>query len=170
MSKEALEVYKGISQAMGYAYDGAIDEDGKPIEIGLKRDEKDMMLQSRDGCMDGFGVKMYGNKLIFNYQSEAPMPEVHRKGPSAFENEVEVRFGNIVKFLKDRYKKATGKSLSLNPDGDADILLQYMNRKRSWVQAKKCYTIGGLGSGVVEPERKPFDPIKDFLQTHKYGK
>ena len=35
MSKEALEVYRGISQAMGYAYDGAIDDDGKPIEIGL---------------------------------------------------------------------------------------------------------------------------------------
>ena len=41
MSKETLEVYRGISQAMGYAYDGAIDDDGKPIEIGLKRDEKE---------------------------------------------------------------------------------------------------------------------------------
>ena len=81
-----------------------------------------------------------------------------------------MRFGNIVKFLKDRYKKATGKALSLNPDGDADILLQYMNRKRSWIQATKCYTIGGLGSGVVEQEKKPFDVVKDFLQTHKYGK
>ena len=40
MSKEALEVYRGISQAMGYAYDGAIDEEGNPIEIGLKRDVK----------------------------------------------------------------------------------------------------------------------------------
>ncbi len=51
MSKEALEVLRGISQAMGYAYDGG-------EKIGLRRDEKDMMLQSRDGCMDGFGVKM----------------------------------------------------------------------------------------------------------------
>ena len=40
MSKEALEIFRGISQAMGYAYDGAMDEDGKPIEIGLRRDEK----------------------------------------------------------------------------------------------------------------------------------
>ena len=170
MSKEALEVFRGISQAMGYAYDGATDEDGKPNEIGLRRDVKNPTTQSRQGDMDGFGVKMYGNKLIVNYHSEAPMPEVHKKGPSAFENEIEMRFGNIVKFLKDRYKKATGKTLSLNPDGDADILLQYMNRKRSWIQATKCYTIGGLGSGVVEPERKPFDVVKDFLQTHKYGK
>jgi len=170
MSKEALEIFRGISQAMGYAYDGAIDEDGKPIEIGLRRDDKNPSLDSRGGHMDGFGVKMAGNKLIVNYHSEAPMPEVHKKGPSAFEAEVEQRFANIAKFLKDRYKKATGKTLSLNPDGDADILLQYMNRKRSWVQATKCYTIGGLGSAVVEPEKKPFDVVKDFLMTHKYGK
>ena len=170
MSKEALEIFRGISQAMGYAYDGAIDEDGKPIEIGLRRDDKNPMLQSRDGDMDGFGVKMVGDKLIVNYHSEAPMPEVHKKGPSAFEGEVEQRFANIAKFLKDRYKKATGKTLSLNPDGDADILLQYMNRKRSWIQATKCYTIGGLGDGVVEPERMPVDPIRDFLKKHRYGK
>jgi len=170
MSKQALEVYRGISQAMGYAYDGAIDDNGEPIEIGLKRDEKNMTLQSRDGCMDGFGVKMAGNKLIVNYHSEAPMPEVHKKGPSAFEAEVEQRFANIVKFLKKQYKNATGKTLSLNPDGDADILLQYMNRKRSWIQATKNYTIGGLGSEIVEPERKPYDVVKDFLKTHRYGK
>ena len=170
MSKEALEVFRGISQAMGYAYDGATDEKGEPIEIGLRRDDKDPMLDSRDGQMDGFGVKMVGDKLIVNYHSEAPMPEVHKKGPSAFENEVEQRFANIVKFLKKEYKKAVGKALSLKADGDAEILLQYMNRKRSWIQATKCYTIGGLGKSVVEPERKPFDPIKDFLQTHKYGK
>jgi hypothetical protein len=98
------------------------------------------------------------------------MPEVHKKGPSAFENEVEQRFANIVKFLKKEYKKAVGKALSLKADGDAEILLQYMNRKRSWIQATKCYTIGGLGKSVVEPERMPVDPIRDFLKKHRYGK
>jgi len=170
MSKEALEVFRGISQAMGHAYDGATDEKGEPIKIGLRRDDKNPMLQSRDGDMDGFGVKMVGDKLIVNYHSEAPMPEVHKKGPSAFEAEVEQRFANIIKFLKKEYKKAVGKALSLKADGDAEILLQYMNRKRSWIQATKCYTIRGLGKSVVEPERKPFDIVKDFLQTHRYGK
>ena len=113
MSEKALEIYRGISQAMGYAYDGATDEKGEPIKIGLKRDDANPMLQSRDGQMDGFGIKMYGDKLIVNYHSEAPMPEVHKKGPSAFENEVEQRFANIVKFLKKEYKKATGKALTL---------------------------------------------------------
>ena len=112
MSKEALEVLRGISQAMGRAYDGATDEKGEPIKIGLKRDDKNPMLQSRDGDMDGFGVKVVGNKLIVNYHSEAPMSEIHKKGPSAFESEVEQRYANIVKFLKKEYKKAVGKALS----------------------------------------------------------
>ena len=115
MSKETLEVLRGLSQAMGYAYDGALDEDGERIKIGLKRDEKN------------------------------------------------------VKFLKERYKKATGKALSLKADGEAEILLQYMNRKRSWIQATKCYTIGGL-KGVDEPERPAYDITRDFLKAAKYGK
>ena len=45
MSKEALEVFRGISQAMGHAYDGATDEKGEPIKIGLRRDDKNPMLQ-----------------------------------------------------------------------------------------------------------------------------
>ena len=168
MSKEALEVFRGISQAMGYAYDGATDEKGEPIKIGLRRDDKNPMLQSRDGDMDGFGVKMAGDKLIVNYHSEALMGEVHKLGPKAYESEVEQRFSNIVKFLKERYKKTTGKALSLKADGDAEILLQYMNRKRSWIQATKCYTIGGLGKAVDKPEKKTFDVVRDFLQANKY--
>jgi hypothetical protein len=170
MSKEVLEILRGISQAMGRAYDGATDEKGEPIKIGLKRDDKNPMLQSRNGDMDGFGVKVVGDKLIISYHSETPIPEIHKKGPSAFEGEIEQRFANIVKFLKKEYKKAIGKALSLKSDGDAEVLLQYMNRKRSWVQATKCYTIRGLGKLIAEPEREPLDVVKNFLQTHKYGK
>ena len=168
MSKEALEVLKGLSQAMGYAYDGALDEKGERIKIGLKRDEKDSMLYSREGDMDGFGIYMVGQKLFVKYHSEAPMKEVHKRGPEAYQNEIEQRFANIAKFLKERYKKVTGKALSLKSDGDADILLQYMNRKRSWIQATKCYTIGGL-TGVADPERPAFDVTRDFLKASKYG-
>ncbi len=170
MSKEVLEILRGISQAMGRAYDGATDEKGEPIKIGLKRDDKNPMLQSRNGDMDGFGVKVVGDKLIISYHSETPIPEIHKKGPSAFEGEIEQRFANIVKFLKKEYKKAIGKALSLKSDGDAEVLLQYMNRKRSWVQATKYYTIRGLGKLIAEPEREPLDVVKNFLQTHKYGK
>jgi hypothetical protein len=167
MSKE-LEILRGLSQAMGYAYDGATDENGERIKIGLKRDEKNPLMQSRDGDMDGFGIQMVGQKLYVKYHSEAPMKEVHRRGPDAYQGDVEERFANIAKFLKERYKKATGNALSLKADGEADILLQYMNRKRSWIQATKCYTIGGL-KGVAEPERPAYDITRDFLKAAKYG-
>ena len=81
MSKETLEVLRGLSQAMGYAYDGAIDENGERINIGLKRDEKNPMLYSRDGDMDGFGIQMVGNKLYVKYHSEAQMKEVQKEVP-----------------------------------------------------------------------------------------
>ena len=39
MSKEALEVFRGISQAMGYAYDGATDEVEEPSHPYVSQDD-----------------------------------------------------------------------------------------------------------------------------------
>ena len=36
MAAENLEVLRGLAQAAADSYDGAIDEDGNPVEIGLK--------------------------------------------------------------------------------------------------------------------------------------
>ena len=36
-----LEIINGISQAMSNVHDGAMDEDGNHIEIGLKREHKE---------------------------------------------------------------------------------------------------------------------------------
>ena len=40
MAAENLEVLRGLAQAAADSYDGAIDEDGNPVEIGLKREDK----------------------------------------------------------------------------------------------------------------------------------
>ena len=164
-----LDIVRGISQAAANAYDGSQDEkyslDGEARKIGLKREEGDPIIDSR--VVDGFNVRMSGPILTISYQSDIKLKDVYA---GDIEADVEQMIQNVANFLKKEYKKAVGKALSLKADGDAEILLQYMNRKRSWIQATKCYTIGGLGKSVVEPERKPFDPIKDFLQTHKYGK
>ena len=37
-----LDVIQGLGQAAANSYDGAVDEDGKPIELGLKREDKNM--------------------------------------------------------------------------------------------------------------------------------
>ena len=61
-----LEIIRGISQAAANAYDGALDDKGEPISIGLKREEGDPIIDSR--IMDGFGVKMHGDILKLSYQ------------------------------------------------------------------------------------------------------
>jgi hypothetical protein len=42
-----LEIINGISQALARGYDGALDEDGNPVKIGLHREEGEPLLDSR---------------------------------------------------------------------------------------------------------------------------
>ncbi len=49
---DVLEIVRGISQVMANAYDGAMDENGEPIKIGLKREEEVAITDKR--VMDGF--------------------------------------------------------------------------------------------------------------------
>ena len=60
-----LDIINGISQAAANAYDGSHDErytaDGEARKVGLKREEGDPILDSRE--MDGFNIKYYGNKI-----------------------------------------------------------------------------------------------------------
>ena len=56
-----LEIVNGISQVMANAYDGATDENGEPIKIGLKREEGHPINDSR--VMDGFKVKLYPGQI-----------------------------------------------------------------------------------------------------------
>ena len=97
------------------------------------------------------------------------MKEVHPR--NQFENEIERKFGDIVKFLKKEYKKVTKSSVTLSEVSDADIIVQSTSRVRSFVQASKQYKIGAMEG--VEPLRrsserdqdKPFEKrFKDFLE------
>ena len=36
---EVLDIVRGISQVMANTHDGALDENGEPVKIGLKREE-----------------------------------------------------------------------------------------------------------------------------------
>ena len=68
MSQEVVDIVTGISQAAGMAYDGATDDEGVAIKIGLKREEGNPLLDPR--VIDGFGVKVSGKTLIIKYHSE----------------------------------------------------------------------------------------------------
>jgi len=162
MSSVTDEIVRGIAQAAANAYDGALDDKGEPIKIGLKREEGDPVLDSR--VMDGFKVRLDGEHLIVVYQSDIKLKDVHG---GKFENELESTFADITKWLKKEYKKVTGKALSLSSGGDCDALVQSTSRVRVFVTATKKYKIGGLEN--VEDRLKPTKDrldakFRDFLE------
>ncbi len=161
-----LEIVRGLSQAAANGFDGALDENGKPVKMGLKREEGHFIKDSR--VVDGFGVKFHGDKLIITYQSETNLKEVKDE---KYESEIESMINNVANFLKKEYKKVTGSSVSLTKDGDPDVLVQKISNYRTFVQANMAYKIGGLGDveAVSEgsPEDRLEDSIKKFLELGK---
>jgi hypothetical protein len=123
------DIIKGISQAAANAYDGSQYEkyaaDGEARTIGLRREQGDAVLDSR--VMDGFKVRISGNKLIVNYQSEMALKEIHN---SKLDEEME----------------------------------QNMSRLRTWAQATKVYTIGGMDEvKALNDGNTPEERFKEFL-------
>ncbi len=156
-----MEVVRGISQVMANSHDGATDENGEPIKVGLKREEGDPLIDSR--VMDGFKVSFHGgNQLCIHYHSELKLKDVHAKG---FESDLEQMINDIAKFIKKEYKKITGSALSLSPTGELDAIVQNTSRVRTWVQAKRYYDIGGVDAEGVntESEDRLEDNFRKFL-------
>ena len=92
-----LDIITGLNQAASNSYDAyEIDE-----EIGLKREQGHPVLDRR--VIDGFRVRFAANKMIVTYQSEMRLEELHPR--NRFENEIERKFADIVKYLKKEYKK-----------------------------------------------------------------
>ena len=127
-----LEIVRGISQAVSNVHDGALDENGDPVLIGLRREEEVTIKDRR--VMDGFSVRLHGEKLCLYYNSEITMKEVHAKG---FENDIGGIMADIVKHIKKEYRKAVGEALSLKQDGETDIHVQSSGRVRTWLTAKQ---------------------------------
>tara|TARA_A100001515_G_scaffold24532_1_gene18913 strand:+ start:5818 stop:6342 length:525 start_codon:yes stop_codon:yes gene_type:complete len=157
------DIIKGINQAAANAYDGSqygkYCADGEDRTIGLRREQGDAILDSR--VMDGFRVRISGPKLIVSYQSELALKEFHN---SKLDGEIEQIFADIAKFLKTEYKSITKESLSLTEDGPADIMVQNMSRIRTWTQATKVYTIGGMGeTKALHDGNTPEERFKEFL-------
>jgi len=148
------DIIQGINQAAANAYDGAHDEryshDGKARKAGLKREEGDCIVDSR--VMDGFNVRVSGNKLVLSYHSEITMKDFHDNN---FEDDVKSTLNDVVKYLKKEYKSITGNTLSLTEEDKVDIHAQSMSRKRNWVQATQTFKIGGMNDveAVGEPSK-----------------
>ena len=154
-----LDIVRGLGQAAANAYDGALDESGEPLQLGLKREKGHPVLDSR--VMDGFKVRFAADKMIVTYHGEVMMKEIHPR--NQFENEIEQKFADILKYLKKEYRKITKDSVNLKEDGDADIMVQSTSRVRNWVQAKKAYIIKGA-EGVDKVGRPSNDKLEDSIR------
>jgi len=168
MSKETLEIIRGLSQAAANAYDGAHMEkyshDGKARKTGLMREEGIPLLDQR--VIDGFKVKFYGDSMIINYQSDVRMCDLKENG---FENDIMRTINEVKKFLQKEYKIITGKSVSLTAKGEPQVLVQTTSNVRTFVQAYQHYKIGGLQMDeILSPsEDTTRDVTKKFLEFAK---
>jgi|TARA_R110000824_G_scaffold206016_5_gene390980 hypothetical protein len=164
-----MEIVNGISQVMANSYDGALDEKGEPIKVGLKREEGDPITDSR--VMDGFKVSFYGPQLCIHYHAEIYLKDTHDK---SFESDLEQMISDIAKFIKKEYKKITGSALSLKSAGDVDAIVQNTSRVRTWVQAKQLFDIGGVDSDTETIRGESKDSVdakfNDFLELGGWGK
>jgi len=135
-----IDIVNGISQAAANAYDGALDDKGEPLKVGLKREEGNPILDKR--VIDGFNVSIAGNILNIKYQGEIMLKDVYK---GDFEGEMAQRLQDIASYLKKEFKKITGKSLTLTKeDKEPNVLVQSLSRIRSWVQANQKFKIGGI--------------------------
>ena len=144
MSQANLEIIQGVMQAAADSYDGAFDEKGQPLDIGLKREQGHPVLDSRQ--IDGFRCRVDGTHLQVTYHSEIKLKDVYAGN---FENELEQTMADIANHIKKRYKTLTGKTLRLTPAGEVDAKVEKTSNVRVWVVAKKIYRIPGL-SGVED--------------------
>jgi hypothetical protein len=158
MSQKTLDIVRGIAQAAANAYDGALDEKGEPIAVGLKREAGNAMTDSRR--MDGFNVKIDGANLVVSYHSDILLKDVHSGN---LENECEETIGDVVAWLKKEYKKVTRKALSLTKPSECDILVQSTSRVRVWLTATKTYTIGGM-DGIWNHSDPSTDRLDDSFK------
>ena len=158
-----MEIVQGISQIMANSYDGALDSEGQPIKVGLKREEGHPILDSR--VMDGFKVSFHGNKICIHYHAEIKLKDVYARG---FESDLEQMIEDIAGFIKKEYRKLTGTSLTLTKDGECDAIVQNTSRVRTFVQAKCFYLLGGLDNnteGINDPsEDRLEDNFRKFLE------
>jgi len=154
-----LEIIDCISQVLSNTYDGAHDENGEPIKIGLRREEGNPLLDQR--VMDGFGASIAGDRLHIKYHAEIPLKEVHSND---FEGEMESMVEKVKSFIQKEYKKVKKSALTLSEPSEVDVLVEYISRIRCSVKVHKCYKIGGTSEDVSsEVEERPTDPAYDKM-------
>ena len=172
MASADLEIIRGLSRAAGDLYDGAVDAEGKPLEIGFKRED---LLSTDRKMIDGAKITFAGDKLRVSYETEITLKEVYKDGANAFQSEIDDVIQKVVNFLKKNYRAYTKKSVTLTPvEDEAAIKIEYVSRSRVLCCATRHYKIGGLSDILAATEkeqesRKISDTYRKFLEQGGFG-
>lgn len=170
---DLLEVIKGISQVMVQTYDGAHDENGEPIKVGLRREEVTPFNSCECRLLDGFRARVthYSDKnnsfpcLIVSYHSELKLQEAHN--PKLVQD-VEEHISEALKYLKKEFKKVTKKELTVEKHGDMKMLIEETSKIRVFVTAQCHYKIGGIDMPKLE-DKKDLERAEQFQKWLKLG-
>lgn len=149
-----LEIIQGLSQVAANSYDGAVDEEGKRKETGLRRDEEVDIRDKR--VLDGFKIRLHsGNKLCVMYTTEVLVRDIAQK--DKYEDELKQNVEDIVSFIKKEFRKVTGSSLSLKELKDPPPQLEMIQTSLVRTEAKMIchYEVAGLpGMEEVDSHRE----------------
>jgi len=170
---ELMDVINGISQVMAQTYDGARDEKGELIKVGLRREEVAAFTSCDCRLLDGFRARVthHADKdgsfpiLIISYQSELKLEEAHSPKLGA---DVEGYIAESLKYLKKEFKKVSGKELSVEKYGDINMLVEETSKIRVFVTAQCRYKIGGVDMPKLE-NPSDVDRSKQFQKWLSLG-
>jgi len=164
-----LEIVRGLHQAAANAYDGSHNKkyslDGEERKAGLRREDGDPLIDSR--VIDGFFIKIIGNKLCLYYQTDVKLDQM---SDPKFKNQVADIMSDIVAFLKKEYRAVTKSSISLKEVGDVKINGQHISRVRNLITAYQEFEISSMKDVVPVGERSEDttrDVVRKFLALGK---
>ena len=171
-NSEMLKVVQGLAQAVSDIKANGHDEryayDGEARPVGLKREEGDIILDSR--VNDGFAVKFMGHMLCIHYQADIMLRDIYGNN---FENEMQLMINQVKKAIQKEYKKVTGNSVTLTATEEPYIMAQSVSRVRSFVQAHQYFKISGIKENDYcggSEDRKIEDSWKKFLDLSNNNK
>lgn len=162
------EVMKVLRQIQAQSYDGALTFDGKPLKIGMMREDLDEFHRRK---IDAFSVSSAMPDIVrVKYSSQCKLEEI--KENKYFEDEVFEVVNAIKSHLQKEYKRISGKSVSLTEIKKHPIDVQYMSRVNCYLHTCVEYKVGGGVGKDEDLSLKPTmnDTIKNFLQQVKVEK
>jgi hypothetical protein len=173
MANADLQVLKDLSVAAGQLYDGAVDSNGEPVDLGLNRDS---LPSTNRKYIDAGKVRFAGDKIVVSYEAEITLKQVYKDGISGFQNEMDDMIQRIVDGLKKNYRAQAGKSITLTAEGDgAKVDVEYVSRYRTLVHAVRSYRVAGLSdvvaaTGAEVNKREMADSYKKFLEMGGFSR